>query len=82
MGELAKNLGDSQRRSKKDRSTQKTAFRDVLGVLDGQGVSEVKVKVCVCVCVCVSPAFAYVEMLSLDDSPAKLRPFPIPDGLD
>jgi len=44
MTELAKNLGDTSRRSKKDRSAQKTTFRDVLGVLDGQGVSEVKLK--------------------------------------
>lgn len=44
MEELAKNLGDTQRRSKKERATQKTAFRDCLYVLDGQGMPEVKIK--------------------------------------
>ena len=43
--ELARNLGDSNRRSKKDRAQQKSTFKDVVGVLDGQGVNSVKLKV-------------------------------------
>uniref|UniRef100_A0A061RUE4 Interferon-related developmental regulator 1 n=1 Tax=Tetraselmis sp. GSL018 TaxID=582737 RepID=A0A061RUE4_9CHLO len=44
MEELAKNMGDAQRRSKRERLSQKTAFRDALGVLDGRGISEIKHK--------------------------------------
>jgi len=44
MAELARNMGDAQRRSKKDRSAQKSAFKEVLSILDGEAAAEVKLK--------------------------------------